>query len=79
MSNPFAHNSNGHAEGHPSSGSQLGRFFTSYDEILDRIEFGISFECGCEVMTVLSLDQARMVHDLFDNAILAALHHKKGI
>ncbi|NNH75865.1 hypothetical protein HLB23_39455 [Nocardia uniformis] len=80
MSNPFADNSNDHNGGHGPSGSQMAGFFTAYDEVLDRVEFGVAFECGCELMTALSLDDARMVRGLFSKAILAAVHHhEKGV
>lgn len=82
MSNRFGHNNDEHPENtHLPEGGMSARFYTSYDEALDQVMFGIVFGCGCELMTAMSLDQALAVHDLFDGALDDAYHHhtEKGI
>lgn len=82
MSNPFSHNDHGHGnDSHLPEGMSQARFYTSYDESLDQVMFGVAFVCGCELMTAMTLEQAMAVHDMFDGALVDAYHHhnQKGI
>lgn len=82
MSKPFSHNSDDHRDNtHLPEGSSEARFYTSYDESLDQVMFGIAFTCGCELMTAMSVEQAMAVHDMFDGALVDAYYHhnQKGI
>ncbi|MFI6867590.1 hypothetical protein [Nocardia sp. NPDC050406] len=76
MSNPVQPNDHGHGpDSHLPEGVGEARFYTSYDDILDQVVFGVAFACGCGLMTPMSIEQALDVHDLFDAALLDALNH----